>query len=262
MKYLFNDWTKIRKLIGKSPYVLLLADYDGTLTPIVSRPQDAAFKREMKGLLKRLSKKKGFRVGVISGRMLSDVKRLVGLRGIYYSGDHGFEIRGPGISYLHASGKRYASCLAGIRKKLLSKTKGIKGVIIEKKVASLSLHYRMVRRGYVPHLRRIFETILNPYLNKRMVNLTSGKMVWEVRLPGRWNKGQAALKILKVIRRRKKTLPIYLGDDKTDEDAFSSLRQRKSITVFVGKRYKKSRAKYYLRSPYDVEKFLVRLCRI
>ena len=72
MKHLFSNWKNIKKLIEDSPHLLLLADYDGTLTPIVSRPKDAVLEGALRRTLKLLSKRKNFYVGVISGRKLAD----------------------------------------------------------------------------------------------------------------------------------------------------------------------------------------------
>jgi trehalose-phosphatase len=260
VEHLFRDWERVKESIRRGARVLFLADYDGTLTPIVSRPRDAVIDKGVRGLLKRLSKKKKFYVGVISGRELADVRRLVRLDHIYYAGNHGFEIRGPGVSFIHPACKRYSHYLALIEKELASRIKGIKGAIVEHKGASISLHYRLVRKKHIRKLRAIFKNICTPYVKKGKIRLTSGKKVWEVRLPVKWDKGRAVSKALKIVG--KKALPIYLGDDKTDEDAFSFLKRKRSITVFVGKNRVKSRAKYYLNSPFEVKRFLVRLCQI
>ncbi len=95
------------------------------------------------------------------------------------------------------------------------------------------------------------------------MRVTSGKRVWEVRLPVRWDKGRAVGKIMEILRRKKgMALPIYIGDDKTDEDAFLYLRKMESVTVFVGNGAAASSARYYLRSPCEVRRFLERLCRV
>ena len=136
----------------------------------------------------------------------------------------------------------------------------ISGVIIEYKKASLSLHYRLVKERNLRRLKDIFNEICTPYLKEGKIKLSSGKKVWEVKLPVRWNKGSAVSKILNYLRQGG-TLPVYLGDDLTDEDAFSFLKKKKAITVFVGSN-KKSKAKYYLKSPIEVKRFLTKLCKV
>jgi trehalose-phosphatase len=263
MKHLFKHWKEIEALIRKSGRVALLADYDGTLTPIVSRPQDAVMTADMRRIVKALSGNKRFKVGVVSGRGLKDVKKLVRLKGLYYAGNHGFEIKGPGISYLHPALAKYASALKKIKKELKPVAGKTKGSILEDKGASLSLHYRLVKDRDLPGLKAAFRKISAPYAKKKSLRITSGKKVWEVRIPVKWHKGCAVSLILKKLAKGKeRLLPMYLGDDTTDEDAFKYLKGRKSLTVFVGKKTRGSAAGYYARSPKEIKKFLTRLSGI
>lgn len=264
MKHLFSDWKRIEGRLKKSRRILLLLDYDGTLTPIVSRPKDAILDNRLRERLQALSKKKHrYSIGVISGRRVIDVKRLVGLPGIYYAGNHGLEIRGPGISFLHPSCKIYRRHLVRIKEELSLRTKGIKGVMVEYKGGSVSLHYRLVRAELVKRLKIIFDGICAPYVKKGTIRLSSGKKVWEVRLPIKWDKGKAVGKILGILRKRDAGIfPIYLGDDATDEDAFLFLRRIRSLTIFVGKKNMKTKAGYYLKSPQEVKRLLIKLCQV
>jgi len=261
VKHLFSDRDKIKNTIKDSPYTLLLTDYDGTLTPIVSRPKDAVLDRAVRDILKALSKRRGFYIGVISGRRLDDVRRRVRLSGVYYAGDHGLQIKGPGISYMHPACRKFKDHLIRIREKLVSKTAPFKGAIVEYKAASISLHYRLVERSAVKKLKIIFKGVCAPYITKGIIKTSHGKKVWEIRLPVKWDKRSAANKILNTLKARKgKILPIYLGDDVTDEDAFFALR-KKGLTVFVGRK-RATYAQYYLKSPVEVKRFLVWLCRL
>lgn len=263
MRYLFDNWKKIEKLIKKSPQILLLADYDGTLTPLVAKPKDAILDNFLRETLKSLSKRKRFYIGIISGRKLDDVKGLVKLEDIYYAGNHGLEINGPGIDFIHPLWRRYSPYLARIKKELLEKTSSVKGRIVEYKGGSLSLHYRLVRKKHIKRLKSIFDNICTTYVKKKKIRLSRGKKVWEIKLPVKWDKGKAVDKILTALKRKDKDiLPIYLGDDITDEDVFSFLKNKKALSIFIGRKNKKSSARFYLKSPDDVKKFLVRLCRI
>ena len=73
--------------------ILLFLDYDGTLTPIVSDPQQAHLSSMMRTQLEEL--KHHFITGIISGRSLEKVKNFIGINGIFYAGSHGFDISGP-----------------------------------------------------------------------------------------------------------------------------------------------------------------------
>lgn len=94
LKYLFDSWQRVKGCIIKSDIVLILCDYDGTLTPIVSKSELATLSKKMKGILCLFSDHKRYKLGIISGRALEDVKNLVRIEGIYYAGNHGFEIEG------------------------------------------------------------------------------------------------------------------------------------------------------------------------
>jgi trehalose-phosphatase len=262
MKHLFRAWDKVEKEFKKSGRVVVLSDYDGTLTPIVSRPELAKIPGRVKTLLKRLARKERFRIAVVSGRKLSDVKRLVGLSGIYYAGNHGLEIKGPGIDYLHPAFKPAAPRMREIKKKLILKTAAINGIIIEHKGASLSLHYRLVRDREIKRLRGIFKEVCAPYADKKKIRVTAGKKVLEVRPPVKWDKGYAAGKIVKVLAGGRKALPVFIGDDKTDEDAFRHFKGKKAVTILVGGKGKATSAGYYLNAPKEVEAFLERLCQV
>ncbi len=260
MRYIFKNWKKIESLMKGSGSVALLCDYDGTLTPIVSRPQDAVMDSGMRRALKAVSRNRRFRVGVVSGRGLKDVKKLVRLKGLYYAGNHGFEIEGPDIFYRHPALKKYAGALKGIKKQLAPVARKTIGAILEDKGASLSLHYRLVNERDLSMLRAAFEEISRPYVKDKSLRITSGKKVWEMRIPVSWDKGYAVSLILnKITRARKRPLPAYLGDDMTDEDAFRCLKDRRSLTVFVGKKKRGSAAAYYAHSPDDIKRFLERL---
>ena len=107
---------------------------------------------------------------------------------------------------------------------------------MEDKGVTLSVHYRMVGRDKEFLVRRIFEYVCLPYRRQNRIKIYEGKKVLEVRPPVEWDKGKAALWLLRkqeILKGKGGVLPVYLGDDSTDEDAFSALKN-KGITVYVG----------------------------
>ena len=100
MKHLFKSWDTFSSDVRAAAHILLLADYDGTLTPIVGRPAEAKLSATVREQLGALAQKQNFSVGIISGRLLSEVKALVRIQEIYYAGNHGFEIEGPDLKFL------------------------------------------------------------------------------------------------------------------------------------------------------------------
>ena len=101
MQHLFQLWESFSSTIRAASHILLLSDYDGTLTPIVSRPEEAILSPEVREKVSALSKSPTFSVGIISGRSLSEIRALVGIEGIYYAGNHGLEIEGPGLKFIN-----------------------------------------------------------------------------------------------------------------------------------------------------------------
>ena len=104
MPHLLYVWPRVSQLLRQAGRVLLLFDYDGTLTPIVDHPDLAVLAPGTKALLAGLSRDGRFILGIISGRSLDDVRARVGVSGLVYAGNHGLEIQGPGLDFTHPCG--------------------------------------------------------------------------------------------------------------------------------------------------------------
>ncbi len=265
MIYLFDSWRKVSSAICSSGHIFLLSDFDGTLAPIVSKPDLVKLEDEIRRLFMSISRKERFTVGLISGRSLRELKALVQIPGIVYSGNHGFELKVPGRRKLvHPKALIIRPIVKRLERSLVKRLKGIGGVIIENKGVGLSLHYRLVKDGFLPRVKKIFAEEVSPYVGRGKVKVTYGKKVLEVRPPLDWDKGKVVAQIIKVIRparrsRGKKVLAIYLGDDRTDEDGFRALKDKKGISILVGRK-KSSHANYFLKDVDDVKEFLRRVC--
>jgi trehalose 6-phosphate phosphatase len=255
MEHLLSGWRTLEKRLT-SGALLLLMDYDGTLTPIMERPEDAALSADMKRILSKLLK--SYPMAIISGRALKDIRKLVGLRKIYYAGNHGLEIDGPGLKLVKPEAKKMASTVSEICGDLKVELGNIDGVIVEDKGLTASVHYRLVAPEKLGELKRIFTRITKPHIMAGRIKIARGKKVLEIRPNIDWNKGKAVLWIIDALKPRGGVLPIYLGDDKTDEDAFRALKS-KGITILVSNTPKKSKAEYFLRDVNEVKAFLEKL---
>lgn len=262
MRYLFKYWDNLRKALTHS-YLMLFLDYDGTLTPIVDKPNMANLSVRSKKLLKKLSKNCGCKLAIISGRALSEIKRMIGIKNIIYVGNHGLEIYGPKIKFINLTPLPYRAILKVIKNDLNRKISLIKNAFVEDKGFSLSLHYRLVNKRDVPWLKNTFHETLRFYVVNKKIKIKTGKKVFEIRPPRLWDKGKAALWLLGQedrLEKGKEILPIYIGDDKTDEDAFKALKN-KGLTITVG-RSTSSGAKYYLKDTKEVIMFLNRILKL
>jgi trehalose 6-phosphate synthase/phosphatase len=207
--------------LAARPTTVVFLDYDGTLTPIVPRPADARLSVRARATLVRAARSPTLDVVIVSGRSLDDVRKRVGIPGITYVGDHGFQIDGPGVSLRHEGLDHYRAAMDTAAQRL--EALEVKGAHVERKAATVSYHVRHVDAEARPDVERRAEQILR----RLHLRVTHGKMVVEGRPPLDWHKGQAVLYVL--MQRHGADWPsriraLYIGDDVTDEDAFLSLR--------------------------------------
>ncbi|MFC2007922.1 trehalose-phosphatase [Chloroflexota bacterium] len=265
MQHLFQAWESFSSAIHEAAHLLLLSDYDGTLTPIVGHPDDARLAPEVMEKLSALAESPAFSVGIISGRSLRELRDMVGIAGIYYAGNHGFEIEGPGLNYVNTAAEAARGVLKDLARQLATGLEGIDGVVIQDKGLSLSVHYRLVKETEEKRTGEIFLRITSPLLHEGKIRTTAGKKVWEVRPPIDWHKGKAVGVISDEIRallKLEQVLTIYLGDDTTDEDAFRVLHLPEGWGIFVGPENPASGAAYFLDSTAEVAEMLSRLLEL
>jgi len=251
-KYLFDRLREISNKIRNTDYILLCLDYDGTLVPICKNPSLAKLSSETKELLTDLSQNPCISMDIISGRSLNEIKKLIGVENILYAGNHGFEISYKENCWVHPEAERTKPILKNVVKELKAQLNTIDGVLIEDKGLTLSIHYRNVVGKSAKDIKKIIQDIVNPY--RETLRITSGKKVYEVRPKINWDKGKAIIKMQQMLNLKEEILKVYIGDDKTDEDAFKILRED-DISIVVG--YKKySKAHYFCKSSKEVVLFL------
>ena len=254
------DWASLPARIANQPAVLLLLDFDGTLSDIVARPQDAALRPGNAALLDQLSRQPGFTVGVVSGRELDDISRRVGAAGLVYAGNHGLEIRGPALDYLHPAASAAIPVLAETADRLAAALAHVPGAQVENKTLTLTVHYRRVPAGLHAQVAAIFRGITGHPVEAGICRVTAAKSALELRPAVDWHKGRA----LELIRHRlaPSAFPVYIGDDATDEDAFRAAQQAGGAGAFVGPPDAPSCARYGLAGPSAVTAALSQLAAI
>jgi len=252
VEYLFDRKEKILARLKTANRIFFFFDYDGTLTPIVSRPEKAILSKETRALLLALKKNPKFLLAIVSGRSLKDIRKLVGLKGVYYVGNHGLKVFAPKRGIKKLVPEKVVPELGRIRDRLNNQLKDVDGIFIEDKGYILAIHYRNVDPRQVPP---IF-IALKQEIKDSMVPLClgHGKMVFEIRPQSMVDKGTAVLGLLDQVN-QDGLLPIYIGDDQTDEDAFKPLKKI-GVTIFVGLPSHSS-AQYYVNDPLEVHHFLM-----
>ncbi len=258
VRHALRDWIALRKRVQKARALLVLADYDGTLVAIVRRPDQARLAARTRTLLQRLSRLRNVRVGVVSGRALGELRRLVGISGLIYVGNHGSEIRGPGIRFMHKNAQRSIRVLRRVARQLEAALRSLKGTLVEPKRLSLSVHWRNVAKHDLQPFRARVDKTMSPWIAACRVRVTHGKCVVEIKPPGDWGKGKAVAMLIRRYAGPHGTA-MYLGDDRTDEDAFRAVNRHRGISVFVGKRPAATAARWWLRSAREVEMLIRRV---
>lgn len=244
------------RLAGRRPVVFL--DFDGTLAAIVDHPDQVALSDGMRETLRALAQR--LRIAVVSGRDRRDVETLVGIEGIVYAGNHGFDIAGGGLPGTARSvGQDHVELMESVGERLSAELAHVPGVLIEFKRVSVAVHYRNVAQGDVAAVERAVDGFRAAHPEFRVM---SGKKVHEILPPVDWDKGRAVLWLLEVLELdTPDVLPIYIGDDVTDEDAFEALQGR-GIGICVtdpGKERGPTAADFRVRGIAAVERFLAGL---
>ncbi len=242
----------IKRLKRGRPAIFL--DYDGTLTPIVDDPSEAVIPERARRLIKELSRH--WTVAILSGRALDDVRNMVGLDNLVYAGSHGFNVAGPKGSFHKKPGKKFLPALDSAESALKSGVKDLEGVRVERKPFAIAVHYRQADNSAVPELEKLVNRVV---ANHNDLSKRGGKKIFELRPKADWDKGKVLLYLLeKLLKDSSRAVPLYIGDDTTDEDAFKAIAES-GIGILVSESQKKSYASYIVRNPEEVQKFLEEL---
>ncbi len=262
MEHLFSVWQEIAERIRNADQIFLLSDFDGTLSPIVGRPEEAALPDNTRRALEALVGYDRVGVAVVSGRALSDIKNKVGIPGITYVGNHGIEIEGPWLKFIYAPAEAARPVMRHLYSTLSKVLAGFEGVLVEDKGLTLSVHYRLVREDRVDELRRVCEETVHGLRSEGSIRTTEGKKVYEIRPGVLWDKEDAILLLLSgrtSSTAQSGNLVLFLGDDLTDERGFKVVDRQGGVSIFVGESGSSTAGQYFLRSPDEVALFVERL---
>jgi trehalose-phosphatase len=245
-----------RRLTDRDPAVFL--DYDGVLSPIVSHPDLAVLSEDTRRVLVRLADVAT--VAVVSGRDVTDVMSKVRVPGIYYAGSHGFDIVGAdGEPVVDEALDRFTVYLEPLdiaQQMLESRLAAIDGAQVERKRFAIAVHYRRVAASDYGAIVAAVEEVA-PHVP--LLTVETGKKIFEFRPDFDWDKGRALLWLMGELGlEQRRVIPIYLGDDTTDEDAFRVIR-RGGIGIVVGRDGDPSLAHYALEDTDEVCSFLARI---
>ncbi len=244
----FEDFVRL----GSGRAMAFFLDYDGTLVGLTARPEFAVMSEATRALLATLSE--GYLVCILSGRGLEDLRASVGLDHVYYAASHGHEVEGPPDSGVHLQrGREFSTSLSAIARSLQEQLAWVDGLVVEPKGLSVAVHYRLVPPS---ELSAVEEEVTRMASYHPELRLSSGKRVYEFTPGLDWDKGKALVWLLGTLGlSRDRVFPICMGDDLTDEDAFVAVKGW-GASVAVGELHRVTEARYWLRDPAEVVRFL------
>ncbi|MED6122545.1 hypothetical protein PIB30_040788 [Stylosanthes scabra] len=253
---------------SKGKKIVMFLDYDGTLSPIVDDPDRAFMSDSMRKTVRKLAR--CFPTAIVTGRCRDKVYNFVRLAELYYAGSHGMDIKGPTRTskynkdtkadpVLFQPAAEFLPLIDEVYQELVEKTKSTPGARVENNKFCVSVHFRCVEEKEWGELAQQVRSVLKKYPKLR---LSQGRKVLEIRPTIKWDKGKALEFLLESLgfANCSDVFPVYIGDDRTDEDAFKKLRDRgQGLGILVSKFPKDTNASYSLQEPTEVMDFLQRL---
>ncbi|HXF49168.1 MAG TPA: trehalose-phosphatase [Verrucomicrobiae bacterium] len=257
MKPLAASRLEIEKRIRAANQILVFLDYDGTLVPIQPTPELARLSTGQKKILADLARRPRFKVGLLTGRSLKDIRRAVRVPGLFYAANYGLAIVTLQKSWVHPEAQKKVPMLKKILPWLKKLSLEFRGVRIEDKALTVAIHYRQYK-GKPERLKKRLEEIIRGHHVAFM--LKTGKKIFEVYPAVKWDKGKALLKVERLLGFRRAPLVIFFGDDHADEEAFRQMGP-KDVSVAVGRGWKTA-ARYFCKNSAEVMRFLESLLKI
>lgn len=241
--------------LGAHP--MLLLDFDGTLAPIVARPEDAYAPDSTLEVLNRCASLHP--LAIISGRTLDDIRARVPVSRAWYAGSHGLEWEIDGEVSRKDTPDAVAEALAAARSALQQLSRSYTGIIPEEKGHCFALNYRALSDEAAQHFSAQAHAAVSPLLPSGL-RVLDGMRTFEITPQIDWTKGECARMLVNTAQERFGSgfTPVYIGDSITDEDAFHALAQD-GVTVRVGQSAE-STAGFFLPDQTSVEGFLRQLC--
>ena len=243
--------SEVKDRIQSANSVALFLDFDGTLVPIVSDPMQPRLDPDTAETLKLIASQGFLDTAIISGRAVEDLFSRIRLKGLIYAGNHGLEIFGRDLRFVEPLASSRREQLETICEDLARELLPIPGAIVEYKGLTASVHFRTVDPALVPDVESVVYAAVAR--NGALFRVSTGRKVFEILPRTNWHKGAAVRWIIDHLGDQP-DLSIYLGDDTSDEDAFSVLPDAITIT---GGGAPVTCANYQLPDPTAVHEFLL-----
>jgi trehalose-phosphatase len=250
-----------RRVLGR--HLLLLTDFDGTIADIVPTPDEAEVSETVSREFDALAAIDSVTAGVVSGRRLADVRARAGAAAEFVAGLHGLEIAGPDRTFRHPSLDAVAPLIERLTAEAARELDWCAGVELEDKTYALTCHVRRAAPADASRVLRQFAALAEPHLQAHVLRLLMGSKACELLPAADWNKGNAVQWIRAEVERRvaRPVSVVYLGDDRTDEEAFAVLGGP-DTAIGVGDRPGADLIDWRLAGPAAVGRFFHRLAAL
>lgn len=248
---LTDAFPSIEERLKLAGWVSLFLDFDGTLSWLAPDPNQARLDERTRETLVRIVQRNRVTATVISGRAIEDLYTKIRLEGLIYAGNHGLEIFGPQFCFVEPLAVTHREDLGRLAEDLAQELAPIRGILVEFKGYTASIHYRRASDADIPKVEQAIRSAVAPA--RAWCSVKPGNKVFEIVPRTNWHKGMAVRLINNNLAANGKILSLYFGDDSTDEDAFRLLPD--AITVKVGDSASTS-ARYQLPDPDAVSGFL------
>lgn len=251
LKPLMHSLREVDSRIRSADRVALFLDFDGTLAPIVADPANAQMSDAVRDALRGLVERDSIVTTIISGRAVEDLYVRIRVENLIYSGNHGLEIFGRGLRFVEPEADKRRDQLRRLSELLAGRLRHIPGIIVEEKGLTTSIHYRQVSEDLVPGIEQAVRASVATA--GAWFRMSVGHEIFEIVPRTGWHKGAAVKWILQQLG-PEAFLPVYIGDDNSDEDAFAVLPE--GVTVRVGGQ-SPTCAQYVVPGPAEVYRFLM-----
>jgi trehalose 6-phosphate phosphatase len=247
---LFRDLDRLTAIIDHAGHILVALDYDGTIAPIAETPEAAHMEPETETILRELAAADRISLAIVSGRSLADLRKRLPIAGIIHIGNHGLEIEGAGVSFVHEGASLLRRVIDLACWDLEAALASVRGVRVERKGLTATVHYRQAPPDLAEWIQLTVHAAVEPY--RSQIAVLPALLAWEIRPNLPWNKGSAIRFLLGRMRAVDPAL-VCAGDDVTDEDMFDVIPG--AISVRVGSPVK-TRARYFVNGTHELLRFL------
>ncbi|EMA30820.1 trehalose-phosphatase [Natronobacterium lacisalsi] len=241
---------RVRERIEGGSRLLLCLDFDGTLAPIVDEPDEAAPTEDNRAAVAALSDHPAIDTAIVSGRALADVRERIDGPSIY-AGNHGLELAREGSVAVHPVARKRARLIEAVCETLETALDQVPNARVENKGVTATVHVRSVPTAARPVVAERTRAVVDRLAGDDL-EISTGKRILEIEPAVPWGKGNAVALI--AADAPADAVPIYVGDDVTDESAFRTVLPE-GIAVRVGGSVP-SAASCRVDDPDDVTTFL------